>query len=164
MKFSFAFLVIALAAVAPAAAVAGLPRAPAADFYNPPLGSSRSLLPRGLRSLPDCQETRSHTDCEYEGAGGLRYLVFGQIVTRKRLNLRTARGTVIPFGIRRGDDRSAILEKVRRRTGLRLRPAPGGRAWAATALNARGVEITLYASFDRNGRLVEIGVTAGETG
>jgi hypothetical protein len=145
------------------APAAGLPSAPAADFASPPLGAEQSTLPRGLRRLGDCQVSHRYTDCEFEARDGLRYTVFGTIVTRKRIFLRDAGPRAMPFGIVRTDTLRSVLDKIRRRTGLRLSPGHD-RAWAATFLTARRESVDLYVDFDRAGRPTEIGVTMGETG
>lgn len=134
------------------------------DFFQPPLGSAASSLPAEVRPMTDCSISEAHIDCEFVDEDGVQYLVFADTVTRKRIDLRTHPNARLPFGLSRDDLQPEVLAALQRQTRLRLLPAAEANVFAATAPSSDGVEVTLYAVFERSGRLAEIGVTAGEAG
>jgi len=134
-----------------------------AEFGVIPLCSELLSLPDDAAPLgEDCKWGDTATGCRFataRDAGSVRYLVLGKVVSMKETALTA--GTPGPYGLARGDQESAVVEKVRRATGLALTPTgdEGETALQSADQQCPGNSFRLVVTLDADGRADEVILT-----
>jgi hypothetical protein len=130
------------------------------DFGWPKVGAQRQTLPPNLMKSENCDETPGAEDCEYHSASNVYYLVYGKVITRKRILIPATEK--LPFGIEPDDNLRIVRAKVEKFTGRKLRIGTNEEGtYLYAGETVRGVSKELAIVF-RNGRLTSIEVDTGE--
>lgn len=138
-----------------------------------PLGLPATALPATLRKLPcGAAPAPGEEVCEYLDEHGFAYLTDTQSIIRIEARLGVLNKTgLLPLGLKLGDTkkvaRTKIAQAVRQSSTTNLPIATLGtgkqfrqNAWAThyCVSNALGASGSWYLNFDRNGRLVKVGI------
>jgi hypothetical protein len=140
-----------------------------ADFGHLSLGAKMDWagrlpeVPKGYQLLGIPLGECAPYDCEILGKDGIRYLVFGDIITRKRVLREEARSSM-PFGLYSTRSKQKAVKIVENAYKIKLKEYDRNMFSGVVNKNEEGFSYFIYMTFAPDGLVNEFGISLGETG
>lgn len=133
-------------------------RADRLDFGDLPIGSIVSALPPDAVPLGNCSVEERSIDCEFRSTEGIRYLVYGQTVTRKCVERGDIR-RVSSLGLRGDEPPAEAQPRLSELTGLPFEIQDVGAEIVVgpdtNLSNAQDVQFEFFLRYSSSGDLME---------